>query len=374
VKIAVNTRWLLPNKLEGFGWYTYHVLNRLADLLPEATFYFLVDRKLDGRLIEKLNVEYVRLFPPARHPYLWYIYNEISIPLALNKIKPDLYFSPDGFLPSNLKIPTITTIHDLNFEEEQNFLKKNVRRYYKKYIRQAANSADHIFTVSNFSKKEIVQHYSIDNTKITAVHNGPQELFRDFSNRKVTTQQRVAGAHPYFLFVGAQNPRKNLHRIFRAFDSWVTKYEGNQHLVLVGERMLWDEEIQLTWKNMQHKDRIHFTGRLSTTQLNHAYSAATALVYPSLHEGFGMPIIEAFASGCPVITSLATAMPEVAGQAALLIDPTSEEEIINAMQKVASNKEFQNDLRQKGLERAKLFSWEHITKQLADQIKKMTRA
>ena len=374
MKIAVNTRWLLPNKLEGFGWYTFHVLKRLSKLLPQAEFYLLVDRKFDNKLIEGLNVKYVQLFPPARHPYLWYIFNEISVPMALRKIKPDIYFSPDGFLPSSLKIPTITTIHDLNFEDDETYLKDNVRKYYKKHIRNSAVKASHIFTVSNFSKKDIIDRYGIDKTKITAVHNGPQKVFADHSNRKKSTQQRIAGAHPYFLFVGAQNPRKNLQRIFLAFDAWVTKYQGNHHLVLVGERMLWDEEIQTTWKNLQHKDKIHFTGRVSTYELNNAYSAATALVYPSLHEGFGMPIIEAFAAGCPVITSESTAMPEVAGDAALLVDPTSTDEITAAMDKLAVDDVFRKKLRQKGIERAKLFNWDTVAVEISERIKKLSGA
>jgi glycosyltransferase involved in cell wall biosynthesis len=374
VKIAVNTRWLLPDKLEGFGWYTYHVLNRLADLMPETSFYFISDRKTKIKLVEKLNAEYFYINPPARHPYLWYFWNEISVPLALRKIKPDLYFSPDGFLPSKLKIPTITTIHDLNFEEADSFLDKNVQRYYKKHIRKAATVASHILTVSNFSKRELITRYGIDKNKITALYNGPQETFTDHHNRQVTTQQRIAGAHPYFLFVGAQNPRKNLHRIFKAFDAWVTKHNGKQHLVLVGERMLWNEEIQQTWKNMQHKDRVHFTGRLDSRHLNDAYSAATALLFPSLHEGFGMPIIEAFASGCPVITSLSTAMPEVAGDAALLVDPTSTDEIITAMEKLATDDALGKELRKKGFERAKLFSWDSVALEISEIIKKLASA
>ncbi len=374
MKIAVNTRWLLPNKLEGFGWYTYHVLNHLTKLLPDATFYFITDRKPEKHLIEKLNVNYVSVFPPARHPILWYIWNEISLPMALRKIKADLYFSPDGFLPSRLKIPTITTIHDLNFEDESNFLNPKARAYYKKHIRAAAKNASHILTVSNFSKADIVARYDIAPEKITALHNGAQTVFKDFSNKRISTMQRYAAGKPYFLFVGAQNPRKNLQRIFLAFDAFVAKTKSNHNLVLVGERMLWDAEIAASWENMTHKNRVHFTGRLNTLQLNNCYSAATALLFPSLHEGFGMPIIEAFAAGCPVITSTTTAMPEVAGDAALLVNPTEVDDIVAAMQKLSSSEVLCAELRQKGFARAKLFSWNTVAKETAEIIKKLTGA
>ena len=334
MKIAVNTRWLLPGKLEGFGWYSFHILSRLADKFPNVTFVGLNDRSIPAPLIEKLNVEFRTVFPPARHPLLWTIWNQFSIPTALRSLKPDLYFSPDGFLPYRLKTPTLVTIHDLNFEEKANYINARVEAYYRKHIRRSAEVATHIISVSDFSKKDIETRYSIPKQNVTRIYNGPQKDFHDLHQQRKSVQQQYAFDHPYFLFVGAQNPRKNLHRIFQAFDGFKEKHATAHKLILVGEKMMWDEQINLAYKNMIHQSDVIFTGRLPEEELNRVYSAAAALLYPSLYEGFGMPIIEAYASGTPVITSLSSAMPEVAGDAAVLIDPTRFEEIVMAMEKI----------------------------------------
>ena len=369
MKIAVNTRWLLPNKLEGFGWYTYHILSRLADKFPQASFVGLNDRQIETPLIEKINVEFVHVLPPARHPILWTVWNQYAVPLALRKIKPDLYFSPDGFLPYRLNIPKVTTIHDLNFEENAQYIDPRVEAYYRKHIRKSAEVADHIFTVSDFSKHDIEQRYGIAKHKVTRIYNGPQKVFDDLHQQRKSVQQRYASDHPYFLFVGAQNPRKNLHRIFKAFDGFKEKHGTPHKLVLVGEKMMWDEQIDMAFKNMVHQADVIFTGRLPEHELNRVYSAATALVYPSLFEGFGMPIIEAFASGTPVITSLSSSMPEIAGDAALLIDPTRMEELVMAMEKIAFDADIASDLIDKGFARARAFDWDHAAEQTAEIIK-----
>lgn len=357
MKIAVNTRWLLPNKLEGFGWYTFHILSRLADKLPNATFIGLTDRTIQTPLIEKINVDFKTIRPPARHPLLWSVWNQISIPLALRRHKPDIYFSPDGFLPYRLNIPSIVTIHDLNFEEKANYINPKAEAYYRKHIRRSAQVADHVLTVSDFSKQDIESRYAIPNNKVTRIYNGPQKEFADLRQQTKSVQQRYALDNPYFLFVGAQNPRKNLHRIFMAFDGFKEKHHTPHKMVLVGEKMMWDEQIELAYKNMVHQSDVIFTGRLSEHELNRVYSAATALLYPSLFEGFGMPIIEAFASGSPVITSLSSSMPEVAGDAAILVDPTRIEELVTAMETVVFEEGVATNLLKLGFARAQLFNW-----------------
>lgn len=362
MKIAVNTRWLIPDKCEGFGWYTQHVLKRLTNNMRDAQFVFFTDRKPSSYLVENLNVQYKTVYPPARHPYLWYVWNEISIPFMLKKTGADLYFSPDGFLPSGIKIPSIATIHDLNFEDEPSYLSPRVQAYYKKYMRLSANAASHILTVSDFSKKDLETRYQIASGKVTAVHNGPQKKFENLRKMKVSTQQRYGRNKPYFLFVGAQNPRKNMHRILAAFDALKSKTNLQHKLLFVGEKMRWDENINAAWEKMSHQEDVIFTGRLSTTELNKVYSAATALVFPSLHEGFGMPIIEAFAAHCPVITSTTTAMPEVAGNAALLVNPTETSAIEKAMQNLAESLPLREELREKGAARAKDFKWNKVAK------------
>ncbi len=138
--------------------------------------------------------------------------------------------------------------------------------------------------------------------------------------------------------------------------------------------MLWDAEIDSSWSNMKHQDRVLFSGRVPTNALNAIYSAASALVFPSVFEGFGMPIVEAFQSGCPVITSLASSMPEVAGDAALFVDPTRTEEITEHMISLAQNDDLREELRQKGFERAKLFHWDDAAKMVEQKMRELLHA
>jgi glycosyltransferase involved in cell wall biosynthesis len=374
MKIAVNTRWLLPDKLEGFGWYTYHVLQELTRLFPEAEFHFFYDRKIASPLLESLEIHNHIVWPAARHPYLWHFWNQFSVPFMLKKIKADIYFSPDGFLPATLNIPALVTIHDLNFEAKDAFIKPQPKRYYQKHIRASAKMATHIFTISRFSTNDLITRYEVPPEKVSWAYNGPQKEFIDLHRFSQSTRQQFAGAHPYFLFVGAQNPRKNLHRIFQAFDAFCAKSNTRTALVLAGEKMLWDDEIEMAWQNLQHKDLVFFSGRVSSEDLNHLYSTAIALVFPSLFEGFGMPIVEAFYAGCPVITSLGSSTAEVAGDAALLIDPTRFEEIETAMEKIANDAALAEQLRQKGFARAPLFNWKSGAAQIAEKIRELTGA
>ncbi len=343
--------------------------------MPEVEFHFFYDRKIKAPLLEGLNVTNHTIYPQARHPWLWTIWNNYSVPIALKRVKAQLYFSPDGFLPAHANIPTLTTIHDLNFEEENSFLRMKIKHYYQKHIRQAANTANHVFTVSQFSKDDLIKRYNLDTDKISFAYNGPQKPFEDLHQKAQGIRQRYAHTHRFFLFVGAQNPRKNLQRIFTAFDAFCNQRPKDDHrLLIVGEKMLWDAEIETSWSNMIHQDRVVFSGRVPTKALNAIYSAATALVFPSVFEGFGMPIVEAFQSGCPVITSLASSMPEVAGDAALFVDPTRTEEITEHMIGLAQNEGMREELRQKGFERAKLFHWDDAAKMVEQKMRELLHA
>lgn len=374
MNVAINARWLIANKLEGFGWYTYHLVKEMAVLHPEWNFLLLYDRKPENWLIDGLNIRNRVLVPQARSPLLWTVFNQIAVPQALRSIKPDVYFSPDGFLPNRSKVPMAATIHDLNFESEESFLPEKVKKYYQKHFRKSAAKAKHIFTISDFSRNDIVARYNVAPEKISFVHNGPQYPFKAITRETQATRQQYAGTHPYFLFVGAQNPRKNLHRIFKAFDDFCTSFADRYHLVIVGERMHWNEQINQAWEEMRHKNLVNFTGRLSSEALNKVYSAATALLFPSLFEGFGMPIIEAFMAGTPVVTANCTAMPEVAANAALLVDPEKPIAITNAMLRIVEEEGLTKSLREKGTLRAQDFSWKIAAVHVAEKLKELAHA
>jgi len=360
MKIAVNTRWLLHQKLEGIGNFTHHLLSRVVANHPEVEFHFFFDRTFHNSYIYGNNVTPHLLQPPARRPLLWNIWNNFAVKQKLKKLKPDLYFSPDGFIPTSTKVKTLNTVHDLNFEHHPEWIPNFAIKYYKKYFRLGAENASQLITVSEYSKTDLHNLYGIPLQNIEVVHNGAGNFAvaddQDIANFK---NQNTAG-DPYFIFVGALNPRKNLQGIFAAFD----KLESSHKLVVVGDKMHWSKEIEAAFASMENQEKVTFTGRLEGEALNTAYSGATALLFPSLFEGFGIPILEAFQSGTAVITANNSSMPEVAGDAALLVDAENTDSILHAMQKLINKKGLRDDLIIKGKLQSQKFSWDASAEKL----------
>ena len=372
MKIAVNTRLLLKNKLEGIGWFTYESLKRIVNNHPEHEFYFIFDRKYDDEFIFANNVTPIVVGPPARHPLLHFVWYEISIPRILKKINPDIFISPDAFISLRSKYPDLIVIHDLNFEHFPEHMPKLWRGYYKYFTPKYAKKATRIATVSDFSKNDIVKQYGIDPNKIDVVFNGSGDKFKPISTKdKLETKKNFTDKSDFFVFVGALNPRKNLGNIFRAFDIFKSANKTNIKFVVVGEKMYWSDDIKSAFETMEHKHDVIFTGRLEPDMLSKIIGSAIALVYTSFFEGFGIPIIEAFNAEVPVITSNVTAMPEIAGNAAVLVDPDSTEQIANAMYKISHDKDFANALIEKGKLRRADFSWDNTAENVWKSIEKI---
>ena len=362
MRIAVNTRLLLKGKLEGIGWVAYESLKRIVLAHPEVEFYFIFDRKPDPLFLFADNVKPVVLFPQARHPFLFIWFFELSLPKALRKIKADLFYSPDGYLSLRTKVPQVVEFHDLNFEHFPGDMPKIHLWHYKKYFPKFAEKAERIITVSEFSKQDIVECYGVNPDKIDVAYNGVNETFKPLS----VAEQKIVRAHysfghPYFMFVGSLHPRKNLARLFTAFDRFKQRNKNDVKLVIVGEKRWWTEPIQQAYDAISCKDDVSFVGRLSAEDLHKVTGAALASVYVSYFEGFGIPILEAFKCDTPVITSNVTSMPEVAQDAALLVDPFDEDSIADAMVKVL-DPGVRKDLIEKGRRRVQDFSWDNTAK------------
>jgi glycosyltransferase involved in cell wall biosynthesis len=365
LRIAVNTRLLIKNKLEGIGWFTYENLIRIVAQHPDDEFYFIFDRQPDHSFLFAKNVKPVVLSPPARHPFLFIIWFEWSVRRFLQKLKPDLFLSPDGYLSLGSKTPDLAVMHDLNFEHFPADLPFLVRWYYRYFFPRFARKATRIATVSNFSKQDIVKQYGVAPEKVDVVYNGANERFSPIPiEEQLLVREKLTDGHPYFLFVGSLHPRKNLARLFTAFDQFCRQSDSAVRLLVVGEKKWWTEPIRTAFDEMENKSRVVFCGRLNADDLHHVTASALAITYVSYFEGFGIPIVEAFRCGVPVITANITAMPEVAGEAALLIDPFDEKAIANAMQQLVENHDLRKKLIDSGFKRAKLFSWDQAAQKL----------
>jgi len=357
--IAVNTRFLIKNKLEGIGLFTFEALKHITRSHPEIEFHFLFDRPYDAEFIFGENVKPVVLFPQARHPFLWYWWFEISVKNWLAKNKPDLFLSTDAYCCLGTQVPQVMVIHDLAYEHFTDHVYGLAIRYYRYFMPRYAKKVQRLATVSEFSKNDIVQLYHILPDKIDVVYNGAKAVYKPVDDGvKSKIKAAYANGCNYFVYVGSIHPRKNVKNLLHAYDQFKTETNSDIKLLIVG-RKAWDfEEVEEAHEKMVFKEDAKFLGHLPPDDLCNIVAAAYAMVYVSMFEGFGIPIIEALSCQVPVITSNTTSMPEAAGDAALLVNPLSVQEIAAAMKRISSDTDLRDNLIAKGKVQLKKFSWE----------------
>jgi len=357
--IAVNTRLLLPEKLEGIGWFTRETLSRITNDHPEHQFLFIFDRPYAEEFIFSGNITPIVLSPPTRHPILWFIWFELQIPRILRKYKADLFFSPDGYLSLNTSVRQLAAIHDINFAHRPKDLPWLKAKYYNYFFPKFARKAKRIVTVSYFSKEDINRTYKIDSDKVDVVYNGVNTTYTPTSDVENSSTKAVySKGKDYFLFIGSLHPRKNICGLLRAYDAFRTSVDSDTKLLIVGESMFKTNDIEMTYEGMRFKDDVVFTGRLTNDELHRVLGASMALTFVPYFEGFGIPVIEAMNAGVPVICSNTTSLPEVGGNAVLYVDPFSLSQIKDAMIRIYQEKDLRELLIEKGFVQKEKFSWD----------------
>jgi len=375
LKIAVNTRLLLKDQMDGIGLFSLESFKQIVTNNPTVHFVFIFDRKPDSDFIFAHNIDTKIIGPQARHPLLYKIWYQFSLPRLLKKINADIFIGTDGMIPLNTKTKTLSVIHDLNFEHHPEHLPKALRNYYCKYFPKFAKNATRIATVSEFSKQDIVNTYNINESKIDVVYNGSNQNFKPINENEITgIQKKYTEGKQFFLFVGTLHPRKNLINLFKAFDRYKSQTSSDFKLLIVGKKMWWTNEIETTYNLLQFKNDIIFAGRVNKNDLSKITASAFALTYIPIFEGFGIPLVEAMSCGVPVITSNITSMPEVVEDSGILVDPFSVEDIANAMIEITTNKELRNQLVEKSLIQSKKYSWEKTGNLLWESILKTINA
>lgn len=359
MRIAVNTRFLLKDKLEGIGWFTYEVVRRLVQAHPEHEFIFLFDRPYAPEFIFGKNVTPVVLFPPARHPVLWYWWFEWSVPRALKKYRADVFLSPDGYCSLRAPTPTIMVTHDIAHVHLPGHIPAKFRYYYDFFVPRYLQRADRIVTVSEFSKQDIIRHYQISDEKIAVACNGVREDFQPLSEaEKNAIKQQYADGQDYFFYVGAVHPRKNVHRLIQAFDRFKQRTQAPVKL-LIGGRFAWQTgEVKAAYDAASCKGDIVFLGYIADEALPKLLGTALALAYVSLFEGFGVPVLEAMHSEVPVLTSSVSSLLEVAGEAGLLVDPLVVDDIAKGLEQLYENAALREKMIDEGRQQREKFSWE----------------
>ena len=363
--IAVTTRLFIPEKRDGIGTFTKEVFQYLSHQYPQHQFHFIFDRAPSPSINFAPNVTVHVVGPPTRHYSLnWFWYN-VPVALLLKKIKADVFISPDSVLPIFSSTPSISVLHDLAFEVRPQDLPFLVRTYLKKTHRGAAKRAARVATVSTNSKNDIVKIYNVAPENVDIIYSGISNHFSPLSlEKQIEVRKKYTAGEPFFIFVGTVLPRKNLLNLLKAFDLFKKENREPFKLVVVGNVWLWDEELKAVYENMQFKSDVVLTGRIADDEVAQLYASAFAVTYVSHYEGFGLPVLEAFNSGVPLITSNTSCLPEIAGDAALFANPADPKSIAACMTQLFKDKALHNDLIKKGEARKNKFTWQETAELL----------
>lgn len=290
----------------------------------------------------------------------------VGFPLEFRRERLDA-FHAQLIIPPFCGCKTITTIPDIAYEHYPQFFSKMETLRSKVLTRRSAERADHIITVSNYSKNDISSTYHIDPDRITVTYEGagPEFFPRDKAEcgRQVARKYNIDSC--FLLYVGRLQERKNLRRLLLAY-ARLKKDGPIEKLVLVGKKDWMTGNLEAHLESLQLERDVIFTGYVPSADLPFFYNAAEAFVYPSIFEGFGLPVIEAMACGVPVLTSYGSSLEEVAGDAAVLVDPMSEDSIAEGLRKLVGDRNLRLRLGQAGLARSEAFSFRKTAEQTVD--------
>ncbi len=358
--------------MDGIGWFTFNTLRHIVQNHPEVEFHFFFDRRPDPSFIFGSNVIPHVLFPPTRHALLNLIWFELSVRKKLHKINPDLFLSPDGILCLGWKGKQLGVIHDINFLHHPEVLKFSNRLYYNLLFPRFAKKAARLATVSDFSKQDIVKNFDIPPDNIDTVFNGINDFYSTIpDDDKKSVRAKYTKERPYFIFIGTLSPRKNINGLMKAFNHYkIHNAHSDVQLLIVGGRLYKSDEFYALRNQLENGTSIHFLGRLPDEELNRVLGAALAMVYVPIFEGFGIPLVEAMTCGVPIIASNTTSIPEVVGDAAILVDPENYEAISKAMADIVQSESLRHQLIKAGYLRKTMFSWQKTAELLWNSMMK----
>ncbi len=369
MRIAINTRCLIANQLKAYGIFTAETMRHIILLHPEHQFFFLFDRPYDTQFVFGNNITPVVIGPPVRHAIWFKWWYDVRVPAVLKKIKADVFVSPDGFCSLATKLPQVLVVHDLTFLHYPNFFKKSHLLFYKRYTPKWIAKAKVVATLSHFSKEDITAHYKTAAKKITVIGSASAAIFKPVGwQQKEAIKEKYSGGKEYFFYNGSIHPRKNVVNLLKAFSLFKKRQLSNMQLVLCGP-MDWQtndfEEKLATYKYRSDVQLLGLVPEIVQAQLT---AAAYAVVYTSLWEGFGLPIVQAMQCGVPVITSNTSSMPEVGGAAALYADPNNPDEIASQMKLIYKDENLRNEMIANGNVQVQKYSWQKTAEALWEAI------
>lgn len=353
----------------GIGRYVREMLSALSDIDQSNQYrlFYASKNRSNHTMLDLPDNFRVRQLP-VNDIWLARIWQRIRLPLPVELITGflDIYHSPDFTLPPTLSdIPTLLTVHDLSFLRAPESAAPGLRGYLEIAVKRSVKLATHVLADSQSTKDDLIELYATPEDKITVLYSGVSSDFRPITdpNRLMKIRQHYKlGEKPFVLSVGTLQPRKNHATLIKAFEQAFRDSEYN--LVLAGGRGWSYEEVHALVRSRGLQHRVLFPGFVADEDLSALYSSADVMTFPSLYEGFGLPVLEAMACGVPVLASNTSCLPEVAGGAALFVNPRNIEAMSDALLKLVSNVDLRKTLREKGFERVEQFSWQSSAEKL----------
>jgi glycosyltransferase involved in cell wall biosynthesis len=338
----------------GINWYIHNLLTHLPRVDHDNRYTaFIGDGGFTG---PGLALKLSRL--PTSRPVVRILWEQVAQPFALKKERVDLLHALAFVTPLISSCPSVVTIYDLSFLLYPESFKRFKRFYLGLFTRLSARRARRIIAISKSTKRDVVRLLEVPAEKVEVVYCGIDEAFRPLAEDQVAAFRSERGLPERFiLFVGTIEPRKNVTRLIEAFANLQTCELANLKLVIGGAKGWFYQDIFARVEELGLEGQVMFPGYIPISELPLWYNAAELFVYPSLYEGFGMPPLEAMACGTPVVTANTSSLPEVVGEAGLTVDPLDVEALAEAMRRALSDEALRQEMRKRGLQRAKGFSW-----------------
>jgi len=344
----------LTGRMSGVGYYTARLMESLANGAGGGQLERLV--VLSNRSVKVPRSAHVQVYARRRFG-VRSIWMQLLLPRILSEVKPDLVHFTNYLAPLASSIPYVVSFHDMTLSLFPSYHTLKKRLLTSSLIPAVARRARMILTPSESTRHDVVRLLGVDPLRVRVIPYAPAPLFRPATEGRARLAALYGIATPYFLYVGTLEPRKNLARALRAF-ARVGSELPDHRFVLVGERGWRYEDVLREARRPELAERVLFLGYVEEGHLPLLYSHATALVYPSLYEGFGLPVVEAMACGTPVLTSRSSSLAEIAEGAALLVDPEDEAALADGLRALGRDATLRHSLAERGLGRAAAYSWE----------------